>query len=59
MTNLPDDQSLRLRCLELAISAQAIDPVERAADFHAFITGQPAKTPREQILAALEAADVR
>lgn len=52
------EQDLRLRCLELAVRAPG-DPMTNARDFHAFVTGEDAKTPRQTIDAALEAANVR
>ena len=51
---------LRLRCLELALSAPG-DPVESARLFLAFVTGDDAKTTIERlraIVADLEAAGV-
>jgi hypothetical protein len=57
--SLKDDEALRLRCLELALSQGHGDPVIDAGKFVDFITGEPAKTPRQLIDAALEAANVR
>lgn len=51
-------EELRLKCLELAVRAPG-DPMANARDFHAFVTGEDAKTPRQVIDAALEAANVR
>jgi hypothetical protein len=51
-------EQLRLKCLELAVQASG-DPMTNARDFHAFVTGEDAKTPRQVIDAALEAANVR
>jgi hypothetical protein len=51
-------EELRLRCLELAVRAPG-DPLRNARDFHAFVTGEDAKTPRQLIDTALEAANVR
>ena len=52
------EQLLRLKCLELALQAPG-DPMTNARDFHAFVTGEDSKTPRQLIDAALEAANVR
>lgn len=54
---LPTDQALRLRCLELAVEARA--DVDAARRYYAFVTGEDAKTPRQIIDAALEATGVR
>ena len=53
-----DQEQLRLKCLELAVQAPG-DPMTNARDFHAFVTGEAEKTPRQVIDAALEAANVR
>lgn len=58
LNHLTGEQALRLRCIELALQDPHADTVATARAFEAFITAQP-KSPREQILAALEAADVR
>ncbi len=55
---LSDAEALRLRCLELATGVPG-EPVETARRFYAFVTAEDAKTPRQLIDAALEAANVR
>lgn len=54
----PQEQ-LRIEALRLALQYGADDPVAVAERFYAFLSGQPTKTPRQLIDAALEAADVR
>lgn len=51
------EEALRMGCLELAVKAPG-DPLETARQFYAFVTGEDAKTPRQIIDAALEAAGV-
>lgn len=41
------DEALRLRCLELAIGAQAIEPTDVARGFYAFVTGEAESAPRD------------
>lgn len=58
------DQELRLQCLHLAESnasngTDASVIVANAQAFHTFATGASAKSPREIIAAALDAANVR
>lgn len=53
-----EDQALRLRCLELALGAPGVDVIEHAERFYSFVTEAKAKTPRQMIDAALEAAGV-
>lgn len=50
-------EQLRLACLDLGIRAGG-DALENAKAFYAFVIGDVAKTPRQLIDAALEAANV-
>lgn len=50
------DQEMRLECLRLAVQMQLPD---MAREFYAFVTGASDQTPREQIDAALDKANVR
>lgn len=54
----PDQIELRLACLKLAVEVRG-DVLEDARRFYAFVSGEDAKTPRQLIDAALEAANVR
>lgn len=56
----PEQQQIALDCLRLAASfGSPSDTVEVAGLFYAFVTGETALTPREQINAALDSANVR
>jgi hypothetical protein len=56
----PEEQEMRFRCLQLAHGHEwaPMDVVSRAKDYYAFVTGQPAQTPRQMINAALDKANV-
>jgi len=63
-----EQQLLRLECLRMALGvASAVlakdanpgDTVARAQRYYDFVTGASSKSPREQIEAALDAANVR
>lgn len=60
----PEQQQVAFDCLALTLKhspghTNASDVLTVADQFYAFVTGLPSKTPREQIDAALDAADVR
>lgn len=53
-------EEIRIECLKLALgNPHATDAVAEAQRYWNFVTGLPAKTPRELIDEALEAAGVR
>lgn len=53
------DRELRERCFEAALRADPFRAAELAEQMLAFVTGESAKSPREIISAALDAANVR